>query len=120
LSPDKTGTIFFIRVFFPRINVHAPKEKIMPEQTLKGKVALVGAGAKNLGGLISRTLGAEGASVVAHYSSDGTKSSAGDTVRTIEKGGSEAFAVQGDLTNVSEVIRTPHGLVPFQRLWARS
>lgn len=92
----------------------------MPEQTLKGKVALVGAGAKNLGGLISRTLGAEGASVVAHYSSDGTKSSAGDTVRTIEKGGSEAFAVQGDLTNVSEVIRTPHGLVPFQRLWARS
>jgi hypothetical protein len=35
----------------------------MLEQTLKGKVALVGARAKNLGGLISRTLGAEGASL---------------------------------------------------------
>jgi hypothetical protein len=35
----------------------------MPEQMLKGKVAVVGAGTKNLGGLISRMLGAEGASV---------------------------------------------------------
>jgi NAD(P)-dependent dehydrogenase (short-subunit alcohol dehydrogenase family) len=77
----------------------------MPEQTLKGKVAVVGAGAKNLGGLISRTLGAEGASVVVHYNSDGTKMSAEDTVAAIAKGGSEAFAFQGDLSKVSEVTR---------------
>lgn len=77
----------------------------MPEQALEGKVAVVGAGAKNLGGLISRTLGAEGASVVVHYNSDATKASAEDTVATIAKGGSQAFAVQGDLTKVSEVVR---------------
>jgi NAD(P)-dependent dehydrogenase (short-subunit alcohol dehydrogenase family) len=77
----------------------------MSEQTLKGKVAVVGAGAKNLGGLISRTLGAEGASVVVHYNSDGTKTSAEDTVAVIAKGGSEAFAIQGDLTKVLEVTR---------------
>jgi hypothetical protein len=39
----------------------------MPEQKLKDKVAVIGADAKNLGGLISRNLGAEGASVAVHY-----------------------------------------------------
>ena len=53
----------------------------MPEQTLKGKVAVIGAGAKNLGGLISRTLGAEGASVVVHYNSDSTKAAADFSAR---------------------------------------
>ncbi len=42
----------------------------MANQTLKGKVLVMGAGAKNLGGLISRTFGADGASVVVHYNSD--------------------------------------------------
>ena len=36
----------------------------MATQALKGKVVVVGGGAKNLGGLISRTFGADGASVV--------------------------------------------------------
>jgi NAD(P)-dependent dehydrogenase (short-subunit alcohol dehydrogenase family) len=77
----------------------------MPEQTLKGKIAVVGAGAKNLGGLISRISRAEGASVVVHYNNDGTKTSAEDTLAAIAKGGSEAFAVQGDLTKVSDLTR---------------
>jgi len=77
----------------------------MPEQTLKGKVAVIGAGAKNLGGLISRTLGAEGASVVVHYNSDSTKAAAEDTVAAIKKAGSDAFTIQGDLTKVSEVVK---------------
>jgi len=77
----------------------------MSEQTLKGKVAVIGAGAKNLGGLISRTLGAEGASVVVHYNSDSTKTAAEDTVAAIKKAGSDAFAIQGDLTKVSEVVK---------------
>jgi hypothetical protein len=34
----------------------------MAVQVLKGKVVVIGAGAKNLGGLISRTFGADGAS----------------------------------------------------------
>src|SRR6266481_2748374 len=77
----------------------------MPEQTLKGKVAVIGAGAKNLGGLISRTLGAEGAAVIVNYNSDSTKMSAEDTVAAIKKAGSDAFAIQGDLTKISEVVR---------------
>ena len=77
----------------------------MSEQTLKEKVAVIGAGAKNLGGLISRTLGAEGASVVVHYNSDSTKAAAENTVAAIKKAGSDAFAIQGDLTKVSEVVK---------------
>jgi len=44
----------------------------MAGQTLKGKVVVVGAGAKNRGGHISRTFGTDGASVVVHYNSDST------------------------------------------------
>jgi NAD(P)-dependent dehydrogenase (short-subunit alcohol dehydrogenase family) len=77
----------------------------MSEQTLKGKVAIIGAGAKNLGGLISRTLGGEGAAVVVNYNSGSTKASADETVAAIKKTGSDAFAIQGDLTKVSEVAK---------------
>jgi NAD(P)-dependent dehydrogenase (short-subunit alcohol dehydrogenase family) len=47
----------------------------MANQMLKGKAVVVGAGAKNLGGLISRMFGAEGAAVVVHHNSDSTKAS---------------------------------------------
>jgi len=77
----------------------------MASQMLKGKVVVVGAGAKNLGGLISRTFGAEGASVVVHYNSNSTKESADETVRAVKTTGGDAFAIQGDLTKVSEVVR---------------
>jgi NAD(P)-dependent dehydrogenase (short-subunit alcohol dehydrogenase family) len=60
----------------------------------QGKVAVVGSGAKNLGGLISRTLGAEGVSVVVHYNSDSIKDSAEDTVPAMKKAGSDAFAIR--------------------------
>jgi len=77
----------------------------MASQSLKEKVAVVAAGAKNLGGLISRTLGAEGASVVVHYNSAATKTSADETVAAIKAAGSDAFAIQGDLTSVSAVAK---------------
>ena len=77
----------------------------MASQSLKEKVAVVAAGAKNLGGLISRTLGAEGASVVVHYNSAATKTSADETVAAIKAAGSDAFAIQGDLTSVSAVVK---------------
>jgi NAD(P)-dependent dehydrogenase (short-subunit alcohol dehydrogenase family) len=70
----------------------------MRNHTLNGKVAIVGAGAKNLGGLISRTFGAEGAKVVVHYNSDATRPDAEATVQAIKGAGSDAFAIQGDLT----------------------
>src|SRR5437867_5097683 len=76
----------------------------MATQMLKGKVAVVGAGAKNLGGLISRTFGADGASVVVHYNSDSTKVSADETVTAVKEAGGDAFVIQADLTKVADVV----------------
>jgi len=75
----------------------------MPNQSLKEKVVVVGAGAKNLGGLISRTFGADGASVVVHYHGDSAKAPADETVKAVKAAGGDAFAIQGDLTKVPAV-----------------
>ena len=75
----------------------------MPNQSLKEKVVVVGAGAKNLGGLISKTFGADGASVVVHYHGDSAKASADETVKAVKAAGGDAFAIQGDLTKVPAV-----------------
>jgi NAD(P)-dependent dehydrogenase (short-subunit alcohol dehydrogenase family) len=77
----------------------------MADHTLKGKVVVVGAGAKNLGGLISRTLGADSAKVVVHYNSSSTEGQADETVKAVKAAGGDAFAIQGDLTKVSEVVK---------------
>ncbi|MDF0643758.1 MAG: SDR family oxidoreductase [Nitrospira sp.] len=70
----------------------------MATQSLQGKVVVVGAGAKNLGGLISREFGKGGAKIVVHYNSHATKPEAESTVQAIKSLGSEAYATQGDLT----------------------
>lgn len=75
----------------------------MSKQNIKGKVVIVGGGAKNLGGLISRTFAAEGAKVCVHYNSAATKADADKTVADIVGAGGEAFAVQGDFTRAAEV-----------------
>ncbi|MCC7193195.1 MAG: SDR family oxidoreductase [Phycisphaeraceae bacterium] len=77
----------------------------MAGQKLKGKTALVGGGAKNLGGLISRQLAEAGAKVIVHYNSASTKSDANATVAAIKKAGGEAFAIQGDFTKVADVAK---------------
>jgi len=77
----------------------------MTNRSLKGKVALIGGGAKNLGGLISRTFAADGAKIVVHYNSDATKAAADETVAAITKAGGEACAIQGDLTEATNVTR---------------
>ena len=73
----------------------------MTRQTLQSKVAVIGGGEKNLGGLLSTTFAAEGAKIVVHYHSD--KSAAEETVRAVEQAGSQAVAVYGDLTQVADV-----------------
>ncbi len=74
-----------------------------PVNSLKDKVVVIGGGAKNLGGLISRDLAANGArAIVVHYNSDATRASAEDTVAAVKSIGADAFAIQGDLTRVSE------------------
>lgn len=75
----------------------------MPTPSLSGKVALVAGGAKNLGGLISRTFAADGAKVVVHYNSAATKADADATVAAITAAGGTAFAIRGDFTKVAEV-----------------
>ena len=76
-----------------------------PDKTLNSKVAFVGGASRNLGGLISTTLGAQGARVAVHYNSDSSRAKAEDVVKEINAGPGEAFAIQGDLTQVSEVER---------------
>lgn len=75
----------------------------MSNHSLKGKAVLIGGGAKNLGGLISRTFAAEGACVGVHYNSSSTAADAEKTVADIKASGGEAFAVQGDFTKVADV-----------------
>lgn len=77
----------------------------MSEQNLRGKVAVIAGGAKNLGGLLSTTLGEAGAKVVVHYHGDASAADAGKTVEAVRGSGSEAVAVQGDLTQVADVRR---------------
>ena len=76
----------------------------MSNHSLKGKVVLVGGGAKNLGGLISRTFASEGAKVVVHFNSPATKADADKTVADIKSAGGDAIATQGDFTKVADVV----------------
>ncbi|MBS0150046.1 MAG: SDR family oxidoreductase [Nitrospira sp.] len=75
----------------------------MAAQSLQGKVVVVGAGAKNLGGLISREFAKGGAKIVVHYNSSSTKPDAESTVKAIQSMGGEAYATQGDLTKPAHV-----------------
>lgn len=78
----------------------------MGKHDLNGKGVVIGGGAKNLGGLLSRLLASEGASICVHYNSDATKADADETVAEIEAAGGKAFAIQGDFTRVDEVVAT--------------
>jgi NAD(P)-dependent dehydrogenase (short-subunit alcohol dehydrogenase family) len=70
---------------------------------LAGKTAIVAGGAKNLGGLVSRTLANRGMNVVVHYNSSESEAAARDTLEAIEAAGSKGVIVQGDLTDPANV-----------------
>lgn len=70
---------------------------------LSGKSAVVAAGAKNLGGLISTQLADLGADVAVHYNSDGSADDARATAAAVEAVGSRAVIVQGDLTEPANI-----------------
>lgn len=72
-------------------------------KSLAGKTAIVAAGAKNLGGLISRTLAENGAGVAVHYNSAATGADADATVAAVRAAGAGAIKVQGDLTEPGNV-----------------
>ncbi|WP_417214890.1 SDR family oxidoreductase [Alcanivorax sp.] len=75
----------------------------MTDYRFKDKVVLIAGGAKNLGGLLSREIGREGAKVVVHYNSDSTRTDAENTVKAVEELGGEAWMTQGDLTQPANV-----------------
>lgn len=65
---------------------------------LAGRTAVVAGGAKNLGGLISRSLAELGANVAIHYNSDASRPEAEDTAEAVRAAGGQASIHQGDLT----------------------
>ncbi|GAB5901858.1 SDR family oxidoreductase [Mycolicibacterium mageritense] len=76
----------------------------MTANTITGKNVLIAGGAKNLGGLISRDLAAQGARAVAvHFNSESTRAAAEDTAAAIEQAGSRAYLLQADLTSATAV-----------------
>jgi len=75
----------------------------MAKIDLKDKVVLIAGGAKNLGGEISKAVAQQGANVVVHYNSDGTKSDAEETVKAVETLGQKAMMIQLDLTNAKNM-----------------
>ncbi|HEY5705469.1 MAG TPA: SDR family oxidoreductase [Terrimicrobiaceae bacterium] len=76
----------------------------MPKTSLKGSVALISGGGKNLGGLVSRTFAAEGAKIALHYNSESSRAAAEETVSDIVETGAEAVALQGDFTKVADIV----------------
>jgi NAD(P)-dependent dehydrogenase (short-subunit alcohol dehydrogenase family) len=77
----------------------------MTTHTLEGRNVLVAAGAKNLGGLISRQVAASGANVAIHYNSESTLPAAQETLAAVEATGSKGVVLSGDLTQVDNVAR---------------
>ncbi|TDD91233.1 SDR family oxidoreductase [Saccharopolyspora karakumensis] len=77
----------------------------MVSDGVRDAAVLVGGGAKNLGGLLSRTLAEDGAKIVVHYHSESSAPDAEKTVRAVQEAGSQAVAVQADLTAVADVRR---------------
>ena len=76
----------------------------MADHSIKGKVALIAGGAKNLGGLIARDLAAQGAkAVIVHYNSPASKADADATVAAVRAAGAESAALQADLTTAGAV-----------------
>ncbi|TVY82992.1 Short chain dehydrogenase mdpC [Lachnellula suecica] len=75
----------------------------LPIKTLTGKVALVTGSGRGIGHGIALELGQRGASVVVNYAK--TKEGAESLVKKIEEGGSQAIAIQADISKTPEVKR---------------
>ena len=71
--------------------------------TLGGKVAIVTGGTANLGKLFAESLAGDGAGLVLHYNSPGREQEAADAVTALKTRGTEAIAVQGDLTSTAAI-----------------
>lgn len=77
----------------------------MPTYALQGKNVLVAAGAKNLGGLISRQAAEAGANVAIHYNSEATRPQAKETLAAVLAAGGKGVILACDLTSPANVAR---------------
>ena len=68
---------------------------------MKGKIAIVTGGARDIGRQVSLKLAAAGAKVCVNYFGD--KSLADETIQMIKEAGGEAIAVYGDMTKAADV-----------------
>ncbi len=68
---------------------------------LKGKVALVTGGGRDIGRAVSIALAGSGAAVAVNYNSSADK--ADEVVREIESKGGQAIAVKGDVTSEAQI-----------------
>lgn len=66
----------------------------MVQQTLQGKVAVIGGGERNLGGLLSTTFARDGAKVVVHCHND--EADADATVKEVQQAGAQAQRLRQD------------------------
>lgn len=71
---------------------------------LEGKIALVTGASKGIGKGIARNFGAEGATVVVNYATDGD--GADRTVNEIVNGSGRAWSIQGDFSKPEEITGT--------------
>lgn len=69
--------------------------------TMKGKVAIVTGGARDIGRQVSLKLAASGAKVCINYF--GNEEMAKETLRLVNENGGEAILVQGDMTKSADV-----------------
>lgn len=72
-------------------------------KTLTGKIILVTGASRGIGAAVAHKLGAEGATVVVNYA--GNKEAADNTVAAIRELGTDAMAVQADVSKSDEVKR---------------
>ena len=70
---------------------------------MKGKVALVTGGARDIGRSVCLALAGSGASVAVNYNS--SEDQANDLVKEIEREGGKAIAVRGDVTQSADVAK---------------
>ena len=69
--------------------------------SLKGKIAIVTGGARDIGQQVSIKLAEAGASVCINYNSN--KAQADETIKMIADAGGTAIAIQGDMTKAADV-----------------
>ncbi|MGD0956872.1 MAG: SDR family oxidoreductase [Candidatus Acidiferrales bacterium] len=73
----------------------------MPGKSLEGQVALVTGGAKRIGRSIGLRLAADGATIAVNYAT--SRKEAESLVREVRAGGTNAIAIQADVSNRAEV-----------------